>query len=278
MSGVLKLSSPATQDFWELPVLFEDDHLLAIAKPKGLLSSPDRYDPERPNLMRLLHEGIRLGKPWAVERRLDYLMNAHRLDFDTSGVFLLAKTKPVLVSLANLFSSAKPEKKYAALVHGSPDSDQFEIDAPLAPHPTKIGLMRVDRRSGKRSKTVFEVRERFGNFSLVSCRPVTGRTHQIRAHLRHARHPIVGDQLYGGRPLLLSRLKRDYRLKPGAVERPLIAESALHAEELTLPHPVTGQMIQITAPWPREFSVAVKYLRKYAGGARGDQTPNEPPS
>jgi hypothetical protein len=84
--------------------------------------------------------------------------------------------------------------------------------------------------------------------------------------------------MYGGKPLLLSRLKRDYRLKPGAMERPLIAESALHAEELTLPHPITGQVIQITAPWPREFSVAVKYLRKYAGAARRDETPNESPS
>jgi RluA family pseudouridine synthase len=265
MSGTIKLSSPATQEFWEIPVLFEDEHLLAIAKPKGLLSSPDRYDPNRPNLMRLLHEGIRLGKPWAVQRHLDYLMNAHRLDFETSGVFLLAKTKPVLVQLANLFSSAKPEKKYLAIVHGSPASDRFEIDAPLAPHPAKIGLMRVERKGGKKSKTVFEVQERFESYSLVVCRPLTGRTHQIRAHLRHARHPIVGDKLYGGAPLLLSRLKRDYRLKNGAVERPLVAETALHAEELVLPHPVTGEQIRITAPWPKEFSVAVKYLRKCSG-------------
>src|ERR1041384_377942 len=83
--SVIKLSSPATREFWEIPVLFEDAHLLALDKPAGLLTSPDRYDPERPNLMGLLHAGIAAGKPWAVERGLNYLSNAHRLDFETSG-------------------------------------------------------------------------------------------------------------------------------------------------------------------------------------------------
>ena len=103
MTSAIKLSDPPTKGFWEIPVLFEDEHLLALDKPQGLLSSPDRYDPERPNLMRLLHHGIRDAKPWAAERKLDYLMNAHRLDLETSGVMLLAKSKPVLVALANLF-------------------------------------------------------------------------------------------------------------------------------------------------------------------------------
>src|SRR5690242_1640300 len=106
--NVIKLSSQETREFWEIPVLFEDEHLLAVDKPAGLLASPDRYDPQRPNLMRLLHDGIRDGKPWARERGLTYLMNAHRLDFETSGVMLLAKSKPVLVQLANLFGSEKP--------------------------------------------------------------------------------------------------------------------------------------------------------------------------
>src|SRR3954449_9646975 len=120
MSVAIKLSSPATHEFWEIPVLFEDEHLLALDKPSRLLTSPDRYDPERPNLMKLLHAGITAGKPWARERGLNYLMNAHRLDFETSGVILLAKSKPVLVQLANLFGSEKPAKKYGALVQGSP--------------------------------------------------------------------------------------------------------------------------------------------------------------
>ena len=260
----LKLSSPAARQFWEIPVLFEDASLLALDKPGGLLTSPDRYDPQRPNLMKLLHNAIAAGKPWARERGLNYLMNAHRLDFETSGVILLAKTKPALVALADLFGSEKPLKQYAALVQGTPAEDKFELDAPLAPHPVKTGLVRVDLKNGKRARTVFEVLERLSGWALLRCAPLTGRTHQIRVHLRHAGLPIVGDELYGGKPLWLSRLKPDYRLKRGREERPLISRVALHAEQLTLPHPVTGETLTITAPWPKDLKVAVKYLRQFA--------------
>jgi 23S rRNA pseudouridine1911/1915/1917 synthase len=262
--SAIKLSAPVTREFWEIPVLFEDDHLLALDKPSGLPTSPDRYDPQRPNLMKLLHTAIAAGKSWARERGLDYLMNAHRLEGEASGVILLAKNKPTLIALANLFGSEKPLKKYVALVHGSPPEDQFEIDAKLAPHPLKIGLMRVDAQNGKKSKTRFEVLERFSGYTLMKCEPLTGRTHQIHAHLRHAGLPIVGDEIYGGKKLWLSRLKRDYRLKPGREERPLISRVALHAESLALPHPVTGQTVTITAPWPKDIQVALKYLRQYA--------------
>lgn len=260
----IKLSSPAARKFWEIPVLFEDDCLLALDKPDGLLTSPDRYDPLRPNLMKLLHAAIAAGKPWARERNLDYLMNAHRLDFETSGVILLAKSRPALVALADLFGSEKPVKQYAALVQGTPADQEFEVEARLAPHPVRIGLMRVDPKNGKRARTNFEVLEKFSGWTLLRCKPLTGRTHQIRAHLRHAGLPIVGDELYGGKPLWLSRLKPNYRLKPGHEERPLISRVALHAEQLTLPHPVTGEILTITAPWPKDLKVAVKYLRQFA--------------
>ena len=263
MSAAIKLSSPATKEFWEIQVLHEDEHLLAISKPACLLTSPDRYDPDRPNLMKLLHAGIAAGKPWAKERGLTYLSNAHRLDFETTGIILLAKNKPALVTLANMFGSEKPMKTYVALVLGTPENN-FEVDAKLAPHPVKIGLMRVDPKKGKKSKTLFEPLEKFKNCALLRCRPITGRTHQIRVHLAHAGWPIIGDALYGGKNLWLSRLKSDFRLKPGREERPLISTVALHAAELTLPHPVTGEMITITAPWPKDLNVAVKYLRRYA--------------
>ena len=264
--SAIKLSSPATREFWEIPVLLEDEHLLALDKPAGLPTSPDRYDPQRPNLMKLLHSAIAGGKPWARERGLDYLMNAHRLDFEMSGVILLAKTKPALIALANLFGSEKSVKKYTALVCGEPPENKFEVDAKLAPHPVKIGLMCVDAKNGKKSKTRFEVLETFPRhgYALLKCEPLIGRTHQIRVHLRYAGFPIVGDNLYGGKPLWLSRLKPNYRLKPGHEERPLLSRVSLHAEELSLPHPVTGATVTITAPWPKDLKVAMKYLRQFA--------------
>ncbi len=265
MSDIIKLSSPATREFWEIPVLYEDNDLLAVDKPSGLLTSPDRYDAERPNLMKLLHSGIAENKPWAREHGLTYLSNAHRLDFETSGIILLAKNKPALVKLADLFGSEKPVKKYLALVQGCPIEDEFEIDAKLSPHPVKPGFMRVDSKHGKKSRTKFSVMEKFARYTLLRCEPFTGRTHQIRIHLRHAGVPIVGDELYGGKPLWLSRLKPNYRLKPGKEERPLLARVALHAEQLELAHPMTGQLVSITAPWPKDLTVAMKYLRQFGG-------------
>jgi RluA family pseudouridine synthase len=260
----IKLSSPASREFWGIPVLFEDEHMLALDKPAGLLTSPDRFDPHRPNLMKLLHAAIAGGKLWARARGLNYLMNAHRLDYETSGVVLLAKSKAVLVALAGLFGSGKPFKHYLALAQGTPRKDEFSVDAPLAPHPVKTELVRVDPKKGKKAKTEFEALEKFSGWTLLRCRPLTGRTHQIRVHLRHAGLPVAGDTLYGGNPLWLSRLKPAYRLKPGRAERPLISRVALHAEQLALPHPVIGKKLTITAPWPKDLRVAVKYLRQFA--------------
>ncbi|HAB17626.1 MAG TPA: RluA family pseudouridine synthase [Verrucomicrobiota bacterium] len=260
---VIKLSSPATQEFWPVPVLFEDTHLLVLDKPARLLTSPDRYDPARPNLMRLLHEGIATSKPWAADRGLTYLSNAHRLDFETTGVLLLAKQRPALVTLANQFGSEVPRKVYVALVQGNPSQDQFTVDQPLAPDRFKPGVIRISR-SGKKSVTDFTVRERFRGAALVEARPRTGRTHQIRVHLAEAGHPVLADRVYGGGQLRLSSLKRNYRLNRDDFERPLISTLALHAWQLELPHPETGEQIRFEAPWPKDFTVALKYLRRYA--------------
>jgi len=238
--------------------------LLALDKPSRLLTSPDRYDPERPNLMKLLHRDIARGSPWAAQRGLTYLANAHRLDFETTGVILLAKDKPTLIQLANLFGSEKPEKIYVALAHSYPAENEFVVSKKLGPHPLKLGLMRVDEKNGKQASTGFKVLERFHAHTLLECRPTTGRTHQIRVHLQSKRLPIVADALYGGKPLLLSRLKRDYQPKKDQEEKPLIGRLALHAAQLSLPHPATGELVRIIAPLPKDLSVGLKYLRRYA--------------
>jgi RluA family pseudouridine synthase len=265
MSPIIKLSAPATREFWKIPVVFEDEHLLALDKPAQLLSSPDRYDPARPNLMRLLHRDIARGAEWAAERGITYLANAHRLDFETSGVILLAKDKPTLVQLANLFGAELTTKTYVALVYGSPPNDAFEVVKKLGPHPIKVGLVRVDEKNGKQASTRFQMLEKLGRYTLLKCQPATGRTHQIRVHLQWARLPIVGDAMYGGRPFLLSSIKPGYRQKANVPEKPLMGRVALHAEELTLTHPASGQPVTMSAPWPKDLNVTIKYLRLFCG-------------
>jgi len=264
MSPPIKLSWPATRQFWEIPVLYEDDHLLALNKPPLLLTSPVPHLPGQPSLMNLLHTGIAQAKPWAKARGLAYLANAHRLDFEASGVLLLARSRTVLIALAELFGSEKPYRFYVALVHGAPQTAQFECDAKLGPDPSQPGRMRVDPARGKRSRSQFEVIERFVGYALVRCVPLTDRPHQVRVHLQRCGFPVVGDQLYGGHALLLSTLKPNYRLKPNRTERPLIAQAAVHLERIELPHPVTGAPLSISAPWPKDLTVAVKYLRRFA--------------
>ncbi len=266
MTAAIKLSSPATHGFWEISVLFEDEHLLALDKPVRLLTLSDVNDLARPSLMKLLHAGIADKKPWAVARNLDYLNNANELDADATGVLLLAKNKPAFIALANLFSSEKVRIKFIALARGEPLENEFEVDAKLSPHPVKPGVVRVDSSGGKQAKTSFEVLENFPRhgYALLRAEPVVERAHQIRVHASHVGLKIVGDQLYGGKPLWLSRLKKDYRLKPGKEERPLLARVALHAEELIFPHPVTNETVTIKSEWPKDFKVAVKYLRQYA--------------
>ena len=264
MSATIKLSSPATREFWEIPVLFEDEHLLALDKPIGLPAGPERGEAERLNLLQLLHTAIAEGKPWARERALTYLMATQRLDADASGVLLLAKSKAALTAVLNWAGAGAPGRKFVALTGGSKPEDTFTVEAKIAPHQLHRDQMRVDAQRGKRSSTVCRVLERFARHTLVECETLTDRQHQVRVHLRYAHLPVAGDALYGGPPLLLSSLKPNFRLKPNHTERPLLGRAAVHASELTLPHPVTGQTLTIASPWPKDLRVALKYLRMYA--------------
>ncbi len=263
--NVIKLSSPATQQFWEISVLFEDESLLAIDKPAGLATvlEPPESESEQPTLMALLHSAIREGKPWVRERGLTFLANVHRLDREVSGVLLLAKSKEISSNLANTFGSEKVRHRYLALVQGVPKQEQLEITHKLAPHPAQPGRVHVDARNGKRSHTHVEIQERFDGWTLLRCDAVTNRPHQLRVHLRYMGLPLVGDSLYGGRALLLSRLKKDYRLKPNQKERPLLGRPALHSESLSFLHPVHAGNVTVACALPKDFEVTLKYLRRY---------------
>jgi RluA family pseudouridine synthase len=260
----IKLSVTETRDFWEIPVLYEDEHILALAKPATLAVSADPERPDQPHLLGLLHQGIASGKPWAATRNLSFLSNAHRLDTEATGVLLLAKSKPTLTTLLDSFGADKAILSYVTLVAGEPSEARFSIDAKLAPDLLRPGLMRVDAKSGKRARTTFQVLERFRGWTLLQCVPLPNRPHQVRVHAGRLGWRLAGDQSYGGKPLWLSRLKPGFRLKPNHTERPLLARACLHAEKLDLNHPITGQALSVQAAWPKELQVALKYLRKYA--------------
>ncbi len=233
------------------PVVFEDDALLVFDKPSGLLVAPDRWDKARVNLMGLVH--AKLGR---------HVANVHRLDADTSGLLLCAKTKPALDHLSGQFQSKTVTKTYHALVVGAPTLETYTVDFVLKEDEAAPGRMCVVKKHGKAAVTEFRVLERFGRFAFVACRPQTGRTHQIRVHLATSGTPILNDAFYGDDTrLLLSDLKRGYK---GRVdEKPLIARLALHASELTFTHPATREPLTVRSPLPHEFEVALKYLRRF---------------
>lgn len=239
------------------PVIFEDESLIAFDKPSGLLIAPDRWDKSRVNLMDLVH--AQLG---------DHVANVHRIDADTSGLVLCAKTKPALDFLSGQFQSKTVTKLYEALTVGIPAQDQFTVDLVLKEDDAKPGRMCVVKKHGKASVTEVTVREKFpqpagrASFAHVECRPLTGRTHQIRVHLAATGTPILNDPFYGNETqLLLSGLKRGYKGRDD--ERPLIGRLALHAASLTITHPVTREPLTLTAPRPNDLEVALKYLEKF---------------
>lgn len=235
------------------PVIHEDAALIAFDKPAGLLIAPDRWDKARANLMGLVH--ARMGKGVA---------NVHRIDADTSGLVLCAKTKPALDFLSGQFQSKTVEKVYEAIVTGQPALDTYTVDFVLKEDEAKPGRMCVVKKHGKAAVTEFRVRARFvrAGLALVECRPLTGRTHQIRVHLAASGTPILNDPFYGNEVrLLLSDLKRGYKGRDE--ERPLIERLALHAAELTFTHPETRERFTLRAPRPRDLAVALKYLDKF---------------
>jgi RluA family pseudouridine synthase len=234
----------------DIPVLYSDDALLAVDKPSGVLSIPDRYDPDAPVA------ATQLRDDWGP------LFVVHRLDKDTSGVLIYARTSDAHKALGSAFESRSVAKTYRALVRGSPSWDETSCELPLSPDGDRMHRTVLDAHNGKKSATSFTVVARYKNFALVEARPETGRTHQVRVHLAALGHPCLCDPLYGdGEALLLSKLKRRWKGDPFD-ERPLLARAALHALSAEFDHPLTGSTLRIEAPLPKDLRAAISQLEK----------------
>jgi RluA family pseudouridine synthase len=232
-------------------VLYCDDELLVVNKPASITVIPDGYDPEAACLKGILETDF--GKLWIV----------HRLDRQTSGVLVFARTQSAHRILNEQFADRHVKKVYHALVLGRPQWDKELIDFPLFVDGDRKHRTVVNYQQGKSAVTQVKVLERFKLWALVEARPFTGRTHQIRVHLSAAGIPIVADALYGdGIPLYLSNIKKDYRKKASS-ERPLLSRLGLHACALTLTHPKNQSEKKFDAPYFKDMRTALNGLRKY---------------
>jgi RluA family pseudouridine synthase len=228
-----------------------DDILLAVNKPAGLPTLPDGYDPRAPHLKALLEQLY--GPLWIV----------HRLDRETSGVLALARNSPAHRSLSLQFENRTVAKVYHALVRGSPPWDERRVDLALRPDADRGHRTLVDPRQGKPAATLLRVLERFGRFSLVEALPETGRTHQVRVHLASQGLAVVADGLYGSEQgVFLSEIKPRYKPAEGP-ERPLLGRLGLHARRLKIQHPDSGETLSLQAPYPKDFDLTLRYLRKF---------------
>ncbi|MBA4149927.1 MAG: RluA family pseudouridine synthase [Verrucomicrobia bacterium] len=180
-----------------IPILYEDRSILAIDKPAGWLLVPFNWQQTKRNLQAAISSSIAAGDYWAKSRNIKFLRNIHRLDGDTSGILLMGKSMGALETYGDLFESRKMEKRYLAIVRGIPKDPEWTCELMLGQDPAEIGRMVVDERNGKESETHFKVLASSKGDSLIEARPVTGRTHQIRVHLKESGYPILGDELYG---------------------------------------------------------------------------------
>ena len=238
-------------------LIYADEDMIAVNKAAGLLVAADRWDIEAPRLDLLIQKELPQIAPLCQK-----LYAVHRIDKDTSGILLYALNAEAHRALNTAFQDREIKKTYRLLIHGRVQEEQFTVDLPLRADGDALHRTIVDKRRGKEAITRFTVLETFRQFSLLEARPVTGRTHQIRAHLAAAGHPIVCDSLYGsGKPVLLSELKQRWH---GDVytEQPLIRRLALHAYQLEGLHPRTSEPFSFTAEYAKDFKSTVHQLQK----------------
>lgn len=255
----LTLPEPPSKDILPedipLNVLYEDDDIIILNKQPGILVHPARGNTHGTLVNALafysdrLSSGLGEFRPGIV----------HRLDKDTTGVMIVAKSDAALWKIAHQFERRQVNKVYLAVVHGTPDLTRDRINAPLGAHPQVREKYAVRPETGKESITFYEVLESFRGFSLLKMTPQTGRTHQIRIHLSYIKHPVVGDDMYGG------KLVYPWQLADAepAAEEPVIGRFALHASTIEFKHPTTDRMVKFEAPLPEDMQTLLDMLRKY---------------
>ncbi len=230
-------------------IIFENDHFIAINKPAGLLSIPDRFGKD-PSLKTLLQD--QLGKIYTV----------HRLDKDTSGLMIFAKNEATHKDLSQKFEGREVEKYYLGMVNGTMINREGTIDVPIMEHPGKTTLM-MPHKKGKPSITNYQVLEEFGLYSCVQFQIHTGRTHQIRVHAKYLGNSIVCDALYGdAQSILLSSIKRKFKLSKNELEeRPILNRLALHSWQLRFTD-AEGNRHELEAPLSKDLKALLQQLRK----------------
>jgi len=239
-----------------LEVVYEDADLVVVDKPAGLVVHPGAGVSRGTLVHALLHRYPEVaavggaGRPGIV----------HRLDKNTSGLLLVARSARAYLALIEAMRRRDIHRVYHALVWGSPRAAQGTIDTAIGRDPSERKRMAVVRRGGKPARTRWQVRERFGLGAWLEVHLETGRTHQIRVHLAHLGYPVIGDPVYGGRAKKGLSTRQVERSLADAVLA-CLERQALHAAELELPHPITGRPLAFVSPWPGDFSRAVELLR-----------------
>jgi 23S rRNA pseudouridine1911/1915/1917 synthase len=255
--------APSKESGDHLEILYEDDALVAIDKPSGVVAHPTGRI-RHGTLINFLH--ARYRRPG--EGDLDVVPRlAHRIDRDTSGIVLVVKDRRLDAIVTNSFFRREVKKTYLALVEGSPSSDAGLVDKPIGPAPdAQTKLQMAITPDGRPSRTRWRVRERFGDHAWMELSPHTGRTHQLRVHLASEGHPIVCDHLYGDpRPLRRSSIDARVDAPRDAV---VLQRLALHAHRLELRHPATQRTLVIESPVPADLSRTLEELRGLAPRAR----------
>jgi 23S rRNA pseudouridine1911/1915/1917 synthase len=233
-----------------IEVVYEDDDLIIVNKPAGIVVHPGAGAKTGTLANALAFHFQNLSTAGGVARP----GIVHRLDKDTSGLLLAAKTEPAHENLADQFRAREVFKSYVALVHGQLERDRGEIDEPIARDPRHRTRMAIVR-SGRSALSIYRARERFNRFTLIDVELKTGRTHQIRVHLAWIKHPVVGDETYGsGRDNTVADPKIRSQISK-------LGRQFLHAEKLGFIHPKSGERLNFTSPLPNELQNLLDTIR-----------------